>query len=57
MGWHEGTVVTAVNGIPITTSLASYCDAVDGIASGGQATFTVRGPGVSKARDVLVRME
>lgn len=37
----EPMLVTAVNGTPIENTLASYCQAVRGLRSGGEATFTV----------------
>ena len=50
-------VIVAVNGLPVSNSLASYCDAVAGVRSGEQVTFSLLEPGSSKPRDVAVRME
>ena len=50
-------MVTAVNGIGLDRSLASYCDTVRDIPSGKSAVFTVRAPAGGRERKVRVRFE
>jgi len=53
----EPLMVTAINGIGLDRSLASYCDSVRDVQSGQSATFTVRPPGGAREREVRVRFE
>jgi S1-C subfamily serine protease len=55
-GMAKGSVFVAVNGIPVSNSLASYCDAVTGVSSGEPVRFTVLGPGAARTKDLLVAM-
>jgi S1-C subfamily serine protease len=50
-------VLVAVNGVPLDNSLASYCDAVAGVGSGGAITLTLRSPGSGASRSVRLRLE
>jgi S1-C subfamily serine protease len=52
----ERALLVAVNGTPISNSLASYCDVVGAIRSGQTARFTVIQPGRGK-RTVQLTME
>jgi serine protease Do len=51
----EPMLVTAVDGTPIENTLASYCQAVKGIRSGQQATFTVVRGDSPKTEKIRVR--
>jgi S1-C subfamily serine protease len=52
-GLGGGTsLLVAVDGQPIDNSLASYCDAVQGLRSGKSATVSVLTPGASRPRRV-----
>jgi S1-C subfamily serine protease len=57
LGRHEGSLIVAVDGMPLDDTLASYCDAVDGLHSGDRATFSVLRPGAARPTAVSVRME
>jgi 2-alkenal reductase len=57
LGRHEGALIVAVDGMPLDDTLASYCDAVDGLRSGDRATFSVLEPGKARPTAVAVRME
>jgi 2-alkenal reductase len=48
-------LVVGVDGRPLANTLRSYCDAVEGIASGQVATFSVIPPGGRRPREVRVR--
>jgi putative serine protease PepD len=54
---HSREVLVAVNGVPLDNSLASYCDAVAGVSSGGLVTLTVRSPDAGASRNVRLRLE
>jgi putative serine protease PepD len=54
---RQNAVILAIDGMRVGRSLASYCDAVSGIASGEKATFTVLEPGGSKPMNVPVAMK
>jgi S1-C subfamily serine protease len=56
LGRGRATIV-AVDGIGLDNSLASYCDAIDGVRSGDRVSFSVVEPGASAPRDIEVRME
>jgi S1-C subfamily serine protease len=51
----EAALLTAVNGRPTANTLAGWCAATRGIASGGSATLDVVPPGARKPRSVRVR--
>jgi len=53
----KDATLLAVNGFSLDNSLASYCDAVDGIASGEQVRLTVLDRGARKAREITVALE
>jgi S1-C subfamily serine protease len=53
----SGAVIVAVNGMPLSSSLASYCDAVSGLPSGARVTFSVLEPGASTPREIRIRLE
>jgi S1-C subfamily serine protease/CheY-like chemotaxis protein len=57
LGKHEGATIVAVNGMPLDSSLASYCDAVAGLTSGDHVTLTLRTPGRSQPQEVKVALE
>jgi S1-C subfamily serine protease len=50
-------VLVAVNGMPVGTSLAGYCDAVAGFASGETVIFSVYEPDRGRTREVPLRLE
>jgi len=52
---QESLLLAAVNGRRVGSTLAGYCTAVEGIASGATATFTVVGVRSGRARKVRVR--
>lgn len=52
---RPGTVIVAVNGMPVT-SLATYCDAVDGIGAGAPVALEVVEPGASAPKTVRLRL-
>ncbi len=51
------TLLVAVEGKPIDNTLASYCDAVQGIRSGTPTAFSVLSPGASRPRRVKLPLE
>jgi len=53
----KGAVVVGVNGGPVDNSLASYCAAVKGLASGEEVTLSVVEEGADQARDVALKLE
>jgi S1-C subfamily serine protease len=57
LGKRRGALILAVNGMPLDTSLASYCDAVAGLRSGDAVTLTLAGPGGAAPRTVAVALE
>jgi S1-C subfamily serine protease len=57
LGRHEGALIVAVDGMPVDDTLASYCDAIDGLRSGDRATFSILEPGKAQPTAVSVRME
>ena len=50
-------LLVAVNGRPVSNSLPSYCNAVEGVTTGGTVTFTVIEAGSSSSVDVEVGLE
>ncbi len=52
-GLGDGAILLAVNGMKVA-SLAGYCDAVAGLASGQQAMFTVLEPGATTPKTLAV---
>jgi len=48
---NDGDLLVSVDGKPVDNSLASYCDAVDGLR-GDSVTFSMRSPGTSRPRSV-----
>jgi serine protease Do len=55
-GFGAGSqLVIGVHGSPLSNTLRSYCDAVEGVASGQVATFSVIRPGSRRPREVRVR--
>jgi putative serine protease PepD len=51
------SLLVAVNGLPLSTSLASYCDAVAGLRSGDQVIFSVLAPGASRRKEIRLPLE
>jgi len=57
-GLHtKDAMLVAVNGFRLDNSLVSYCDAVDGIASGEQVRLTVLDRGALRNREIRVSLE
>jgi putative serine protease PepD len=54
-GIERNSLLTAVNGQPLSNSLSSYCDVAAGIKDGQRAKLSVIPPGGHRARDVTVR--
>lgn len=50
-------VVVGVNGVPVSSSLASYCDAVAGVRSRERVSFTILPPGARAVKTLAVTME
>lgn len=53
----QRSLIVAVNGLPLSTSLASYCDAVAGLRSGDQVTLSVLAPGASRPEQIRLPLE
>jgi len=54
---QDSGLLVAVNGQPVDNSLASYCDAVDGLSAGRSATLSILAPGASRPSRVRMALE
>jgi S1-C subfamily serine protease len=52
-----GSLITAINGTPVSNSLSSYCDAIDGIKSGSTIDLKVVDPSTAVGRNIKLRLE
>jgi len=53
-GLMRGSIILAVNGVPVSGSLPSYCDAAAGLQTGGRIALSVLEPGSRAAKTLKV---
>lgn len=54
---RAGMILLAVNGLPVSGSLSTYCDAVTDLPSGTAVRLTVRRPGSGEPRELTLRLQ